>query len=466
MQIAFHGAAQTVTGSKHLITLEGGERILLDCGMFQGMGAETDDLNRHFGFNPAQVDHVILTHAHIDHSGLLPRLIKQGYAGKVYCTEATADICSFMLMDSAHIIEADVAFVNKRRTAQGKPKLEPLYTEDDAKAALDRLVPLPVDRAIAISERVEVQLIPNGHILGSAMAHLTLKEDGRKVRLAFSGDVGRYDAQLMPDPHSFPQADVILCESTYGDRLHPIEIDPGQELLEAITDTCVRRRGKVIIPAFSLGRTQEIVYALSRLEFFGLLPDVRIYVDSPLAQHATDATREHLSLLNDEVRDFAQRRPDPFRFPQLSFIPTREASQHLNESKEPCVIISSSGMAEAGRVKHHILHNVGNEANTILIVGYAGPYSLAGRLRAGEKSVRIFGDEYEVRAEVRVIQSYSAHGDQKELMRWLSCQDARQVGELFLVHGEPEYMLELKKHLHGMGFSNIHMPIRHQVYDV
>lgn len=466
MEISFHGATQTVTGSKHLIRLESGFRILLDCGMFQGMGPETHDLNRHFGFSPHEVDLMVLSHAHIDHSGLIPRLVKQGFKGRILCTQATRELLKFMLLDSARIIEADVRFVNKRRTQSGRAQIDPLYTEEDALIALPYLEPITLDTPFKVNDEVTVQLIPNGHILGSACVFLMLKDGDRTVRFAFTGDVGRYGAQLMPNPMSFPQADVIVCESTYGDRMHPTFADSGQQLLDAITHTCVSKRGRVVIPAFSLGRTQEILFSLSKLEQYGLLPQVPVYVDSPLALHATQATRNNLALLNDEVHEFMKKRPDPFSFAGLRHITSKEDSQRLNANDDPCVIISASGMAEAGRVKHHLMHALPHAENTVVIVGYAGPSSLAGRLRAGAKEVSVFGEPIRVRAEVRVIESYSAHGDRNDLMRYLSCQNANEVSHLFLVHGEPDGMIEFEKHLHGRGFSQITRPQQHDVFMV
>ena len=283
-----------------------------------------------------------------------------------------------------------------------------------------------------------------------------------KTRLTFTGDIGRYNTQLLQDPKSFPQSDVIICESTYGDRVHDDVENAGQDVLNAIMHTCVEKKGRLIIPAFSLGRTQELVYTLNKLNLFGLLPNVRIYVDSPLSVNATEIVRKHQDLLNQQVQEFIESRPDPFGFNQLKYIRSKEESMQLNEMKQPCVIISASGMAEAGRVKHHIKYAIGDPKNTILLVGYAEPNSLAGRLRAGATEVNMFGMPYTVRAEVKVVESYSAHADYEEMLQYLSCQDAHKVRELILVHGEPDSMDSLKNHLHGRGFRSIHIPEMHE----
>jgi metallo-beta-lactamase family protein len=465
MQIAFHGAAQTVTGSKHLVTLNNGKRILLDCGMFQGLGKETNELNRHFGFDPRSVDYLILSHAHVDHSGLIPRLVKEGFNGRIITSKATFDLCEVMLADSAHILTADVRFVNKMKEKQGRPRIEPLYTIEDVGKALPLFETYDFEELIELDEDIKCILTDNGHILGSAAVFLDINENGLRTRLSFTGDIGRYDTQLLQDPKSFPQSDIIICESTYGDRLHDDISNAGQDVLNAIIDTCIKKKGKLIIPAFSLGRTQEIVYTLNKLNMFGILPDVKIFVDSPLSLNATNIVRRHKHELNDDVQEFIETRPDPFGFDQLKYISTKEDSMALNHTKEPCVIIAASGMAEAGRVKHHIKHSLGDGRNTILLVGYAEPHSLAGRLRNGATEVNIFGDPYVVKADVKVVESYSAHGDYEEMLRYLSCQDATQVRDMILVHGEPESMIEWKKHLHGRGFSRIHIPELHETME-
>lgn len=463
MKISFHGAAKTVTGSKHLVTLHNGKRILLDCGMFQGMGQETHELNRHFGFEPLSIDCVILSHAHIDHSGLLPRLVKEGFTGKIYTSKATYDLCKIMLADSAHIQEADARYVNKMKMNQGKKFVEPLYTMEDVSKTLDLFEPCEFGRMTVIDDDASFMLIDNGHILGSAAVFLDVNESGLKTRLTFTGDIGRYDTQLLPNPKSFPQSDIIICESTYGDRKHDKVENAGQDVLNAIIETCVEKKGRLIIPAFSLGRTQELVYTLNKLNLFGLLPNVKIYVDSPLSVNATEIMRKHKDSLNFHVQEFTESRPDPFGFNQLKYIQSKEESLQLNNLSQPCVIISASGMAEAGRVKHHIKYAIGDTRNTILIVGYAEPHSLAGRLRAGAKEVNMFGLPYSVKADIKVIESYSAHADYEELLRYLDCQNPALVKAIILVHGETDSIKVWKEKLHGRGFSEVLVPEMHDM---
>lgn len=466
MKITFHGAAKTVTGSKHLITLWDNEKILLDCGMFQGMGKDTHSLNNDLGFDPKTVDHMILSHAHIDHSGLIPKLVKDGYNGKIYCTPATYDLCKIMLMDSAHIQEADVRYVNKRKRSQRKSIIKPLYNKSDVEKCLEQFVTVEFNKELEINDHIKLLFTGNGHILGSATVNLTIREVNEISRVTYTGDVGRYGTSLMKDPESFPQADVIICESTYGDRLHECCEDADQRILDIIMETCLERNGKVIIPAFSLGRTQEIVYALNRLNLYGLLPEINIYVDSPLSVNATNIMRKYASLLNIEVQEFVEDRPDPFGFDRLTYITDKKESQKLNQHKSPMVIISASGMAEAGRVKHHIMNNINDDRNTILLVGYAEPLSLGGKLRNGDKYVKIFGMEFQVRARVEVIDSFSAHGDYKELIHYLSCQKSTSVGNFFIVHGEPQAQIAFKDRLKEVGFKNILIPNQHESFKI
>lgn len=462
MTITFHGAAQTVTGSKHLITLTNGTQILLDCGMFQGMGDDTDDLNEYFGFRPDKVDYLILSHAHIDHCGLIPRLVAEGFNGIIFCTAPTMDLASILLNDSARIQMQDAEFSNKNRRRNGLELLKPLYTETDVMEALRLFKIVDYDVDFEIEPRISVRFTDAGHILGSAAVNLSILEEGKYQRITFSGDVGQYGDPLLKSPQSFPQADYILLESTYGDSLHKdLEALEGQ-LQEVIHRTCKLKGGKVIIPAFSVGRTQELLYALNALDLKGSLPDVQYYVDSPLSEKATNVLKEHPDVFNKTVKEVMKTDDDVFHFEGLRFIQSVEESKALNDDPRPCVIISSSGMAEAGRVKHHIRNNLGNEKHTILIVGYCEPTSLGGRLIAGNKVVRIFGEEYDVRAEVRVIKSMSAHGDYEDLLRFLSCQDPSEVKKVFLVHGEYDVQTRFKQRLKDAGFANVLIPKQHQ----
>lgn len=461
MKIAFHGAARTVTGSKHLITLKNGKKILLDCGMFQGMGKETLALNKEFGFDATEIDIMILSHAHIDHSGLVPRLVKLGYDGTIYCTPASRDLTEILLLDSAEIQEDDVRYVNKKNAREGKPYVEPLYKVDDAKRAIDRLHPVPYNTWHRIDDEVEVLFTDAGHIIGSACVHLRIRENGKTQQITFSGDIGRYGDPILKSPEVFPQADYIIMESTYGSTLHTDLAPTDGAILKYIHDTCIVKKGKLIIPAFSVGRTQEILYALNRAQLEGKLPQVDIFIDSPLSLEATQVTRMHPECFNRKVAKMLEVDDDPFEFPGLRYIKTVEQSKMLNFRKEPCVIISASGMAEAGRVKHHIRNNIGGWENTILIVGYCEPQSLGGRLMRGAKEVSIYGERFEVKAEVGMIRSMSAHGDYEDMSQWLACQDPKAIKKLFLVHGEYEVQTVFKDWLLKKGFADVEIPERH-----
>jgi metallo-beta-lactamase family protein len=462
MNITFHGAAREVTGSKHLLQLNDGTSILLDCGMFQGLGDQTEDLNERFGFNPQKIDYLILSHAHIDHCGLIPRLVGQGFKGQVFCTSATLDLARILLLDSAKIQMQDIAYSNKHRAKKGLPLLTPLYTDVDANEAITRFKIVDYNQEYAITPQVKFQFTDAGHILGSAAVHLSVMEDGKLTKITFSGDVGRYGDLLLNNPQPFPQADYILLESTYGDSLHK-EIAPiADELLEIIKHTCLVKKGKVIIPAFSVGRTQELLYALNSLELKDILPDVPFYVDSPLSDKATHVLMSHPEVFNSSVKKVMQIDSDPFGFKGLRFIQSTEESIALNSNPTPCVIISASGMAEAGRVKHHIKNNINNPNATILMVGYCAPGSLGGHLLNGDPKVHIYGEEYEVKAEVQSIKSMSAHGDYQDLLHFLACQDTKLVKKLFLVHGEYEVQQHFSKTLNEKGFINVEIPFQHQ----
>jgi len=462
MHITFHGAARVVTGSKHLIQLNDGTTVLLDCGMFQGMGEQTEELNEHFGFNPKKVDHMILSHAHIDHCGLIPRLVTEGFSGHIYCTSATMDLVRILLLDSAKIQEQDIAYSNRHRVHSGQPLLTPLYTEDDVTAAMHLFKIVEFNEEFTITPRIKFKFTDAGHILGAAAVHLSILEDGKNTNITFSGDVGRYGDMLLKNPQTFPQADYILLESTYGDSLHK-ELTPiADALLGIIKQTCLIQSGKVIIPAFSVGRTQELLYALNSLELKGILPDLPYYVDSPLSEKATQVLMNHPEVYNADVDNVLKVDANPFAFKGLRFIESTMESVALNTDPRPCVIISSSGMAEAGRVKHHIKNNIGNAKNTILMVGYCEPNSLGGRLIRGDKQVHIFGETFDVKAGVQSIKSMSAHGDYEDLLHFLSCQDPAKVKELFLVHGEYEVQQHFKKMLNEKGFINVEIPFQHQ----
>lgn len=466
MNITFHGAARNVTGSKHLIRLNDGTGILLDCGMFQGLGEQTEEMNEHFGFNPKRVNHLILSHAHIDHCGLIPRLVAEGFEGNIYCTPATMDLARILLLDSAKIQMQDIEYDNKHRARKGQPLLTPLYTDDDVMEALRLFKIVEYGEDYAINENVKFNFTDAGHILGSTAVHLSILEDVKITHITFSGDVGRYGDLLLKSPEPFEQADYILLESTYGDSLHK-ELGPIEDaLLDIIKQTCEIKKGKVIIPAFSVGRTQELLYALNSLELKGTLPDIPFYVDSPLSEKATQVLMNHPEVYNKNVQEVLKVDANPFGFKGLKFIESVEESKALNNDPRPCVIISSSGMAEAGRVKHHIKNNINNQKNTILMVGYCEPNSLGGRLLRGDHEVHIFGEMYEVKAEVRSIKSMSAHGDYDDLLHFVSCQDPALVKTVFLVHGEYEVQQHFAVKLKQKGFSHVEIPYQHQKIDL
>ncbi|MGZ3755349.1 MAG: MBL fold metallo-hydrolase RNA specificity domain-containing protein [Mucilaginibacter sp.] len=466
MNITFHGAARNVTGSKHLIQLKDGTTILLDCGMFQGMGDQTEELNDHFGFNPKKVDHLILSHAHIDHCGLIPRLVAQGFTGQIFCTPATMDLARILMLDSAKIQMSDIAYSNKHRARKGLPLLTALYTDEDAMNAMRLFKVVEYHQVYAITPNIKFHFTDAGHIVGSTAVHVDVTEDGKQTSITFSGDVGRYGDMLLKSPERFRQADYILLESTYGDSLHkhigPIE----DELLAVIKHTCLVKKGKVIIPAFSVGRTQEVLYALNALELKGQLPDVNYYVDSPLSEKATQVLKRHPEVYNRSVNDVMKVDHDPFSFKGLKFIESTEESIALNTDTRPAVIISSSGMAEAGRVKHHIKNNIDNPNTTILMVGYCEPNSLGGRLLHGDREVRIFGESYEVKAEVESIKSMSAHGDYEDLLHFLACQNPQAVKKLFLVHGEYAVQQLFAERLKDKGFSSVEIPAQHTKWEL
>jgi metallo-beta-lactamase family protein len=461
MKITFHGAARTVTGSKHLLTLKNGKKLLLDCGMFQGMGKETDMLNRHFGFNPKEVDVMILSHAHIDHSGLIPRLIAEGFEGKIYCTPATKDLTTVLLQDSAEIQEDDVKYVNKRRAAEGLPYLRPLYSVEDATKAEEHFVVRAYNEWFDVIDGVQAMYTDAGHIIGSGCVHLKINENGTKKRLTFSGDVGRYRDAILKSPETFPQADYIILESTYGNSLHDNNVTTPDMLLRWIEKACLQKKGKLIMPAFSVGRTQELLYSLNQLEIENRLPAVNYYVDSPLSVEATEIVKRYPQYFNKTIQRIMLDDQDPFSFEGLHYIKTVDQSKQLNFMNGPMVIISASGMADAGRVKHHISNSIENSHNTILLTGYCEPRSLGGRLLAGEKEVGIFGVQHEVHAEIGVIRSMSAHGDYEDMCQWLACQDPRQVKKLFLVHGEYEVQQNFKQRLIKKGFLDVEIPEQH-----
>lgn len=461
MKIGFHGAARTVTGSKHLITLKNGKNLLLDCGLFQGLGKDTGPMNEDFGFDPALIDYLVLSHAHIDHCGQVPHLVKHGFKGPIYATPATKELAGILLEDSAQIQRDDTRFINKRRAKQGLPPYEPLYDLEDAAQALEQFQTVNYNMWTRIDESIEVMFTDAGHIIGSVAVHLRIVEAGETTCISFSGDVGRYNDAILRSPDIFPQADYILLESTYGNKLHDEVHGTVDAMHDWIHKTCIEKKGKLIIPAFSVGRTQELLYALNQLELEHRLPAVPYYVDSPLSREATSLLKNYPQYFNKRIRKIMQDDADPFDFAGLNFIKTVEESKNLNNLPQPCVIISASGMADAGRVKHHIMNNIQDERNTILLVGYCEPRSLGGRLMNGAKEVKIFGEMYPVIAEVGQMRSMSAHGDYDDLCQFLACQDPALVRSLFLVHGEYDVQQDFARRLVRKGFKEVIIPEMH-----
>lgn len=466
MKIKFIGAAREVTGSKHLITTDSGKKILLDCGMFQGKGLETDSLNRDLGFNPEDIDHVILTHAHIDHSGLIPYIYKLGFRGSIICTDATRSLCSIMLLDTAYIQESDARTFNKKKSRQGMPPIQPLYNQKDAVDCLAHFISIPYGLHFRIDENIRVKFTSTGHMLGGGVAHLEIKENGVVKRIAYTGDIGRPTDPMLAAPEPFAQADVLIVESTYGDRLHSANESKDEELLNEVIRTCVNKKGKLIIPSFSVGRTQELVFALNNAYNAGLLPKVKVYVDSPLAVNATTVFRTHTDCLSEKFQNILKTDADPLAFDNLYYITSAIYSKQLNSLKEPCIIISASGMMEAGRIKHHLANNIENSRNTILVVGYCAPTTLGARLLRGEKEVSIHGNVYSVKAEIRKIESFSGHGDYNEMIQFLSCQDKSQVDRVFVVHGEYESQIAYAAKLKEAGFKNVMIPNKKQEFSL
>ena len=458
-----HGAAGTVTGSKHLLTVvrtDGStSQILLDCGMFQGEAVrdERRDPNRSFGFNPAAVDVLVLSHAHIDHSGLLPRLVNEGYRGPIWSTPATRDLCAIMLADSAHIQEYDHQYDLKRARKRGRePEFEePLYDKDDVAPTLERFSVIAYGQQQEIVPGVKLHFTDAGHILGSAAVHLAIDDGERVLQFTFSGDVGRYVDRLLPSPEPFRQADVIVCESTYGNRDHAPLAEAEEELLRHVQDVCVTGRGKLVIPAFSIGKTQEILYTLNCLSNAGRLPRIPVFVDSPLAISATDIVRQYSPLLREEVRTELERDPDLFTFPGVEFVRAPERSKQLNGHEGPCIIIAASGMMEAGRVRHHLRNSLADGRNAVLTVGFCAPGTLGARLLDGATEVSIFGDVIPVRARILRMEFYSAHADRSELVRYLKCQQPRAVKQLLLVHGVDDALEGLQQQFRQEGFPHV-----------
>lgn len=463
MQIKFNGAVRAVTGSAHLITLEDGFRILLDCGLFQGGRKNIRELNSKWLFDPSTVDCLILSHAHIDHTGRIPKLVKDGFNGEIHCTHATRGLCAIMLLDSGKIQEADAAYYNKqleksrRKRKQGKKRREPLYTTDDVAPAMSRFTTHSYNKWFKVHKNVEVYFTDAGHILGSASITLRIKQGKKKIMFGFTGDIGRPDRPILRDPQLMPPCDYLISESTYGDKNHESTPEQNDQFLEIIKEVCIEKKGRLIIPAFSVGRTQEIVYMLDKMETSGVLPKIPIYVDSPLAVNATTVFGSHPECFDDKLNEYLLEDDNPFGFNDLKYIRDVNESKALNNNKKPSIIISSSGMMNAGRVKHHLRNNIEDPKTTILIVGYCSPGTPGGKLRAGAEELKLFGELKQVNAEVKIMDSFSAHAGQIEMIDFLS-NHKKKLKKLFLVHGDYDTQKTFKYELVGSGFKKIAIP--------
>ncbi len=465
MKLEFVGAAQEVTGSKHLIKVNG-KKILLDCGMFQGRRKESAKKNREFGFDPKDIDAVVLSHAHIDHSGLLPLLVKQGFKGPIFCTHATRDLCHYMLLDSAYIQERDAEYMNKKKRKKGEPLVEPLYDTEDAKAALNQFYGIGYERTFVVEDGIAACFYEAGHILGSAVVHLIVyeKDKNKRTNIGFTGDLGRKNIPLLKDPQVLPKCDYFLTECTYGDRLHESVTDADEQLIKIVNDT-YKKGGKLIIPAFSVGRTQEVVYRLNVAVKNGDIPEFPIFVDSPLSGNITEVFSAHPECFDKETyKEFIDNRLNPFGFGRLKYISDVEESKKLNYHQGPCIIISASGMCEFGRILHHLKNNIEDHKNTVLIVGYQASHTLGRKLQEGQKVVNIFRESYNVRADIYTIDAFSAHADRSDLLDYVSRVEG--VKKIFLVHGEKDQGFKFKDVLLESGYKNVEMPAPGDTFDL
>ncbi len=466
MKLQFWGAAREVTGTRHMIKING-KTILLDCGMFQGHRKESEKKNRDFGFDPKEIDAVVLSHSHIDHSGALPLLVKQGFRGPIFSTFATRDLCNYMLMDSAFIQEKDAEYINRKKRRKGdKDLVEPLYNEADAKQALTQFYGVGYERAFVVTEGVVCSFYNVGHILGAAGVHLVMqdKKTKKRYRLGFSGDMGRKNIPILKDPTPMPETDYFITESTYGDRFHESLTDSEQRLKE-IVKRVAARGGKIIVPAFSVERTQEMIYLLNVLWRKKEIPDIPVFVDSPLSVNATEVFMSHPECFDEEVySEFVNNRQNPFGFGRLKYTQNVEESKALNFLNGPAIIISSSGMCEAGRILHHLKNNIEDERNLVLIVGYMAANTLGRRILEKESRVKIFDKMYHLRAEVEKLNAFSGHGDRSDLLDYIS--RIKGIQKVFVVHGEETQSEAFKSYLMELGIEPVYIPERGQEYDI
>ena len=469
MEVKFCGAAGHVTGSAHLLTLDNGYKILLDCGLYQGGDSDMKDFNENWYFKPAEIDLLILSHAHIDHCGRIPKLVKDGFDGDIICTHATRSLCAIMLLDSAKIQEREAEWHNKRELKKKKRKnkksktakkielKEPLYVSEDVPPAMGKFVGIGYNRWHRVSEDVSLLFRDAGHILGSASVTLKLNDGGKEIMFGFTGDIGRPDRPILRNPQLMPQVDYLITESTYGAKDHAAKPAEEERFLSIIKKTCVENKGKLIIPAFSVGRTQEIVYMLDQMETAGMLPSIPVYVDSPLAVNATQVFGAHPECYDNDLNEYLLVDDNPFGFNKLQYVREVAVSKSLNETDEPCIIISASGMMNAGRIRHHIFNSMDKEKNTLLIVGYCSPNTLGGIIRSGVDRIKLFGEWKDLNMKIEIMDSFSAHADRGEMVDFMKHQKKR-LKQLFLVHGDPERQMEFKKLLKKEGFKKVTIP--------
>jgi len=463
LKIQFIGGARTVTGSQHLLSING-KKILLECGLFQGRRSETYELNKKFKFNASEIDALILSHAHIDHSGNIPNLVKNGFDGPIYATSATVDLCDIMLKDSAYLQERDVEWLNKKRKNKNQEPAEALYLLEDVERALNNFVAVEYNAATEIFPGIILTFQDAGHILGSAGILLEIEEEGKKLRFGFSGDIGRHETPIIRDPDYFRDLDVLIMESTYGNRIHTHSDEVEEEVAKVIREV-YDRKGKIIIPAFAVGRTQLLVYVLHKLFDQNRIPEIPIYVDSPLALNATKVFKSHPECLDRETnRIFLESGADPLGFGRLKYIATLEQSKELNDIKDPMIIISASGMAEGGRILHHLANNIGNPNNLVLFVGYAAEHTLARKIMDGMEKVNILGEEHSVKCKIKTMDYFSAHADQNELLDYLKLNPQKRLKNIFLVHGEEEQALPLKEKIFQKGYKNVDFPVSEEKF--
>lgn len=462
MKIQFIGAARTVTGSQHLLTING-KKILLDCGLFQGRRKDTYEKNKNFKFDPKEVDALILSHAHIDHSGNIPQLVKDGFEGPIYATSATKDLCKIMLEDSAYLQQRDIEWLMKKNKKHIPD--EPLYSIEDVEETIQKFVSVDYNSATEIFPGVAAYFQDAGHILGSAGILLEIEEDGnKKIRFGFSGDIGRPDMPIIRNTDVLRDLDVLIMESTYGNRLHSQSDEVEEEVAKTVREV-FDRRGKIIIPSFAVGRTQLLVYVLHKLFDQNRIPEIPIYVDSPLALKATEVFKDHPECFDRETeRIFLESGDDPFGFGRLKYITTVDQSKELNDIKDPMIIISASGMAEGGRILHHLANNVGNPKNLVLFVGYAAEHTLARKIMDGMEKVNILGEEHSVKCKIKTMDYFSAHADQNELLDYLKLNPQKRLKNIFLVHGEEEQALPLKEKIIQKGYKNVDFPVSEEKF--